>query len=96
MRLLYKPIAIIAGLISAKLGQSVFKSLWATIDDAPPPRADSREASVGKVIGAQALEGAVMKAVATGVDRVCANSFFHLFGIWPGKQAKQDSDSDRS
>jgi hypothetical protein len=94
MRLLYKPIAIIAGLISAKLGQSVFKSLWARIDDAPPPRADRADASFGKVIGAQALEGAVMKGVAAGVDRGFANSFFHLFGIWPGKRPKQDSDSD--
>jgi hypothetical protein len=94
MRLLYKPIAIIAGLISAKLGQSVFKSLWASIDDDPPPRADTPDASLGKVVGAQALEGAVMKAVAAGVDRVFANSFFHLFGIWPGKRPKQDADSD--
>jgi hypothetical protein len=37
-----------------------------------------------------------MKAVAAGVDRVFANSFFHLFGIWPGKRPKQDSDSDSS
>ncbi len=94
MRLLYKPIALIAGLISARLGKSVFKSLWASIDDAPPPTPKTGGASVGKVVGAQALEGAVMKGVAAAVDRGFAASFFHLFGIWPDKPPKPDDDSE--
>src|ERR1700755_3117777 len=37
LRLLYKPFAIIGGIIAGKLGRSVFRSLWAKIDHEPPP-----------------------------------------------------------
>ena len=33
MKLLYKPFGIIAGLIAARLGHSVFKQIWSQIDD---------------------------------------------------------------
>jgi hypothetical protein len=85
MRLLYKPIALIAALISARIGKSVFAGIWAKFDDQPPPTPGADGASAGKVIGAQALQGAVMAATAAAVDRAFAKSFFHLFGIWPNK-----------
>jgi len=36
MKILYKPFALIMGLIGAKLGQSVFKSVWMQLDDSEP------------------------------------------------------------
>jgi hypothetical protein len=94
MKLLYKPFAIIAGLISAKLGQSVFKSLWAKFDDARPPTATTEGASLPKVVGARALEAATMAGVAATVDRTFARVFHHLTGIWPGDRPKPESGDE--
>ncbi|MGI8507089.1 MAG: DUF4235 domain-containing protein, partial [Solirubrobacteraceae bacterium] len=52
MKLLYKPFALIAGLIAARLGRSVFKSLWSKVDDAPPPAPGTGQGSTAKVVGA--------------------------------------------
>jgi Protein of unknown function (DUF4235) len=96
MKLLYKPFAIIAGLIAARLGKSVFKGLWAQIDDAQPPTAATEGASLPKVVGAQALRAATMAGVAAAVDRTFARAFHHLTGIWPGDRAKPESDDQSS
>jgi hypothetical protein len=83
MKLLYKPFALIAGFIAARLGRSVFQSLWKRIDNQPPPAPGSGEASLPKVVGARALEAGVMAGVAAAVNRVFANAFHHLVGGWP-------------
>ncbi|MBV9474383.1 MAG: DUF4235 domain-containing protein [Solirubrobacterales bacterium] len=92
MKLLYKPFALIAAVIGAKLGHSVFKSLWSAIDDAEPPKATTAEASLPKVVGAKALEAATVAGVAAAVDRVSARSFYHLTGIWPGERAQSEEE----
>jgi hypothetical protein len=93
-KLLYKPFAIIAGVISARLGRSIFRSLWSKIDSEEPPEATTAEASTGKVVGAAALEAATMAATAAAVNRATAKSFHHLVGIWPGER-KQESDDEQ-
>jgi hypothetical protein len=85
LRLLYKPFAIIGAIIAGKLGRSVFRSIWAKIDDAPPPRPGSGTGSTMKVVGAQALQAGVMAGTAAAVDRTFARFFHHLIGIWPKK-----------
>jgi hypothetical protein len=93
MRLLFAPFSIIASRISARIGRSVFRSLWAKIDDAPPPSPKSGVGSTGKVVAGQALEAGVMAGVAAAVDRAFARFFHHLIGIWPGKPPKpKDAD----
>jgi len=92
MKLLYKPFALIAGLISGRLGRSAFHSLWSKLDDEPPPKPGSGEASVIKVVGAQALQAGVMAGVAAAVDRTFARMFHHLIGIWPDKPARDEQD----
>jgi uncharacterized protein DUF4235 len=96
MRLLYKPFSIIAGLIAARLSRSVFQSIWAKIDDEPPPIPGSGEGSVAKVVGAQALQAGVMAAVAAGVDRGFARVFHHLIGIWPKKPPELAEEENKS
>jgi hypothetical protein len=85
MKLLYKPFAIIAGLLAARVGQAIFKSLWAQIDDEPPPIPAAGHSSLGKVVGARALEGAVMAGSIAAVDGALARVFHHLVGGWPKK-----------
>ena len=85
MKLLYKPFALIAGFIASRLGKSVFQSLWAKIDEAPPPKPGVGDAGAVKVVGAQALQAGVMAGVKAGVDRAFAATFHHLIGAWPEK-----------
>ncbi len=90
MKLLYKPFAIIAGLIASRLGRSAFRSVWSKIDHGPPPSPGSGEASAVKVVGAQALQAGVMAGVAAAVNRAFAASFHHLVGAWPDKPREPD------
>lgn len=92
MKILYKPFALIAGVIAARIGKTVFKSMWSRIDDSEPPEPTVADASLPKVVGAAALEAATMAGVAAAVDRASARSFHYLTGIWPGKQTTEESD----
>jgi hypothetical protein len=93
LRLFYKPFAIAAGLIAARLGRSTFKSVWSKLDDSPPPSPGTGEAGVAKVVGASALEAAIMAGTAAAVDRAFATVYHHLIGIWPKKPRKPDQDA---
>ncbi|MBV9818042.1 MAG: DUF4235 domain-containing protein [Solirubrobacterales bacterium] len=93
MRLLYKPLAIIAALISARIGKSLFESIWSRIDREPPPEPGSGEGSMTKVVAGQALQAGVMAATAAWVDRWFARGFHHTIGVWPKKPpAPEDQD----
>jgi len=89
MRLLYKPFALIAGVIATRMGRSLFKTLWSRVDRSEPPKPTAPEAGMAKVVGAAALEAATMAGVAAAADRVAAEAFHHLTGIWPGKPTEE-------
>jgi hypothetical protein len=86
MKILYKPVGIVAGVIGAKLGRDAFRAMWARIDDAQPPDPTAEDATLTKVVGAAVLEAATMAAIAAVVDRGSARAFHYLTGIWPGNQ----------
>ena len=90
MKILYKPFAIIAGLIGARIAKAIFKSLWSRIDDAEPPKPTTAGAPFGKVIGAATLEAATMAGVGAAVERAGARTFQHLTGIWPGDKPQDE------
>ena len=89
MKLLYKPFAMIASLLAARIGKAIFRGLWSQIDDAEPPRATAPNASLPKVVGAAALEAATMASVAAAASRASARVFHALTGVWPGKEPKK-------
>ncbi len=93
MKILYKPFAIIAGVIGAKVGQSVFKALWGKIDGAEPPKPTIEEASLGRVVGAAALEAAAVAGTQAATRRATARSFRYLTGIWPGEHEEEEESS---
>ena len=90
MKILYKPFEIIAGLIGARIAQSVFSALWARIDHDAPPKPTTQETSFPKVVGAAALQAATTAGIGAAVDRVGARVFHHLTGIWPGDKHPSD------
>ena len=89
MKIVYKPFGLIAGVVAARLGRKTFEQIWGRIDDQDPPDPSTQEATLGKVVGAAALEAATMAAVAAAVNRVSARWFEYLFGIWPGKKREK-------
>jgi hypothetical protein len=93
MKILYKPFAIIAGLIGARIANVIFRGLWSRVDDSDPPKPTTAGASFGKVVGAAALEAATVAGVGAAVSRASARTFEHLTGIWPGDKPKpKDKD----
>jgi hypothetical protein len=92
MRLLYKPLALIAGLIARMLGRSTFRAVWARVDDQPPPEPLTGQGSLAKVVGARALQAGVMAGSAALIERLAARFFHHLIGIWPKKLPDPDDD----
>ena len=95
MKLLYKPFGIIAGVIGAKIGQSVFKALWARVDDGPPPKPELEQAPLPKVVAASALEAATLAGVGAAADTLSRRWFQYLTGFWPGrKEAEEKADED--
>ncbi len=95
MKLLYKPFAIIAGVIGAKIGQALFKAVWARLDAAEPPEPTHREASTGKVVAAAALEAAALSGAKAVTTRASARSFHYLTGFWPGEKQAEEKDEKK-
>jgi hypothetical protein len=89
MKILYKPFALLFTLIGTRIGKSIFKAVWSTIDDAEPPKPTAPSASFPKVVGAAALEAVTMASIGAAAERASAKAFYHLTGAWPG----DDSDT---
>lgn len=89
MKFLFKPFALIAGLIAARIGKALFDGLWARVDEREPPTPTTPNASLPKVVGAAALKAATMASVSAAVDRAAAEAFHHLTGVWPGEPAEK-------
>lgn len=90
-KLLYKPVAIVAGLISGMIASAIFKQVWklARHEDHPP---EAMEAQRGwsEVLIAAAIHGAIFAAVKAAVDRSAAVGTRRVTGVWPGKEADAD------
>ena len=95
MRIIFKPFALIASLIAVRLGKGMFKSLWARVDDGDPPDPTAPNASLGKVVGAAALEAATLASMAALADRAAARVFEYLTGVWPGKKPEEKGKEQR-
>ena len=86
MKLLYRPIGIVLGLISGMLAKTVFNVIWARIDDEEAPKATIEGSGWAKVLLAAAVQGAVFQTVRAAVNRGGAKGFQYLTGVWPGEQ----------
>jgi hypothetical protein len=84
MRLLYKPLSMIARSIASRLARSTFKGIWARIEEGDPPKPTAADSSLAKVVEAAALEAATMAAFTAAADRTAAHAFRYVFGVWPG------------
>lgn len=88
MKLLYKPIAIVAGVVAGRAANSTFQSLWSLIDDRDPPKPTTAGVTLDKVMIAAVLEAATQAAAGVIAARASAQVFNYLFGVWPGERAR--------
>jgi Protein of unknown function (DUF4235) len=95
MKVLYKPFALIAGIVGAKFGDRVFRALWAKVDSGEPPKPTLREAPTGKVVAAAALQAAAHSGAKAATTRATARSFHYLTGFWPGDEAKAEEEKSK-
>jgi len=86
MKIAYKPIGIVVGIIAGLLSRRLFNVIWSKIDDEEPPRATTEEAAWSKVVAAAAVQGVTFAVTKAVVDRAGARGFEHLFGVWPGEK----------
>jgi NhaP-type Na+/H+ or K+/H+ antiporter len=81
----YRPIGILAGVVAGAIASAIFKQIWrraAHADEAPS--ALKSEYSLGSIVLAATIQGAIFAAVKAIIDRGGAKGFQKLTGSWPG------------
>ncbi|WP_345695136.1 DUF4235 domain-containing protein [Kitasatospora terrestris] len=84
VKILYKPLGLLFGVLGGAVAGAVFKRLWALLghqDEAP--KATDQDRTWGEVLLAAALQGAVFALVKAAIDRGGAAGTRRLTGTWP-------------
>ncbi len=95
-RILYKPFAIVASLIAARVGKRTFTQVWSHLSDEEPPKPTTEDAGYTKVMVAAAVRAATLAATAAAADRASAHVFHYLTGFWPGPKEKAPKEKKGS
>jgi hypothetical protein len=91
MKLLYKPFAIIAGLVASRAAGAIFKRLWGFLTkETEVPQAMEQSRGWAEVVAAAILKGAVFGGVRALAHRAFATGYFRRTGVWPGKTGKPE------
>jgi hypothetical protein len=81
MKLLYKPLNLIASALGGVLAGIVFRRSWKAISgETETPKATSTEHTIRKVLLAAAMEGAIFGVVKAAVDRGGAAAYHRATG----------------
>jgi predicted metal-dependent enzyme (double-stranded beta helix superfamily) len=89
IKLLYKPVGLLTGVLGGLLAGAVFKQVWklAAREEDAPKATDARR-GWGEVLIAAALQGAIYALVKAAVDRGAAEGTRKLTGVWPGEEGQ--------
>jgi hypothetical protein len=90
IKLLYKPVSILASILGGLLAGVIFKQVWklaAHEDDAP--KATDERRGWREILVAAAMEGAIYATVKAAIDRGAAQGTRKVTGVWPGKGGHQ-------
>jgi uncharacterized protein DUF4235 len=82
-KLLYKPVAIVAGIVGGVLSGLVFKNFWKVVGRGSDRPCRWIQSGAGEVLLASVLHGAIYALVKTAVDRGAAEWTRKAVGIWP-------------
>jgi hypothetical protein len=83
MKLLYKPVSVVASVLGGLAAAALFRRMWGLADDEAAPKPTDRGRSWTGIAAAAAVEGAVYSTVKALVDRASAATFAKATGTWP-------------
>lgn len=86
MKFLFMPVSIVGGLLAGMVGAKLFEAVWGLIDEEEPPDSKHRDISLGKMLMAAAVQGAIFQAVRKLVDHETRKAFAGTLGTWPGDE----------
>ncbi|WP_246531125.1 DUF4235 domain-containing protein [Streptomyces bathyalis] len=83
-KLLFKPFAILSGILGGVIASAVFSKVWkaATHEDDTPDASDE-ERGLKEILSAAALKGAIAGVVKAVLHRGGASGVRGLTGTWP-------------
>nr|WP_307865269.1 DUF4235 domain-containing protein [Streptomyces montanisoli] len=84
--LAYKPLGFLMGWAGGMVAGKVFRAAWKAVrheDDAPD--ALDRDRGWAEIVIAAAVQGAILAAVRSAVDRSGAKAVERATGAWPGE-----------
>ena len=84
-KLAYRPVGMLTSIAAGSIASALFRVLWRRIaheDEAP--QALQSENTLGKILLAAALEGAIFAVVRALIDRGGARGYQKITGTWPG------------
>ena len=91
MKLLYKPVGLVSGIVAGMVAGAIFKRAWGLVDgEEVKPDAKDKQRGFVEVVAAAALQGAVFGGVKAAVDRASAHGYEAVTGVWPGKSEEPD------
>jgi hypothetical protein len=92
VKIIYKPWGIVLGVIAGLLSRRLFETAWKVVDEEEPPEPTVAETTWPKVLGAASLKAVTFSVTRAAVDRLGAQTFRHLFGVWPGDARPEGDD----
>ncbi|MEV4313788.1 DUF4235 domain-containing protein [Actinocrispum sp. NPDC049592] len=93
LRLLYRPLGLLFGVLGGLLANAVFSSVWKRLTgDADAPNATDQDRGWREVLAAATIQGAVFGLVKAAVDRGGAAGFRKATGEWPGDKSSKTGD----
>jgi hypothetical protein len=87
VKLLYKPVGLLASVLGGMLAAAIFKKVWklAAGEDEAPKATDAHR-GWPEVLAAAGLQGALFAVVKAVIDRTTATGTHKLTGTWPGDE----------
>lgn len=92
LKLLYLPFGIVFGFLGSRAGSQLFEAIWSKIDAGDPPTPKTRDANIGKIAAAAALQAGAFAATRAAANRAGANTFHYLIGAWPDEPPASKPD----
>jgi hypothetical protein len=88
-KVLFIPFGIVGGLLAGFAGKKLFDVAWGLVDDEEPPEAEHRDVPLGKLVLANAIQGAIFRATRAAADHGTRRAFASVTGSWPGEEAPE-------
>ena len=85
MKLLYKPLGLLIGVLGGIVATALFERIWRLVTgDSETPDATDPNSGWTQIAVAAALQGAVFAGVRAVLSRAGAKGFQKATGTWPG------------